>query len=489
MRSFRSAIDLRLAVILLVLVPLLAVFGVGGFFVFAAVEKRLEARLQEDIALIARTLKQPMARALDRNRDRAMQHALSSAYEFGRVYGVYVYDAGGELVTSADRLGEEADFRVARDDIRGLARENEIGDYRSMAGQEVFSYFTPLTGTGGQVIGMLQVTRQVKEMRDYLGKLRRQVLVILVAFSVLFIGIIIFGHHLVIGRPLALLTGAMDKVSDGNNEVRANPQGPEEMQLLSRRFNLMLDGIRDRDRRLRDQHRNQARLAERLRETEKYALAGRLAAGVAHELGTPLSVVDGHLQRLQRDQKRSTKLRGALSDMQAAVRRMAEVIEHLLGLGRATSMPLTRVSVARLSRLAAANAQFRLGGGDTSLELPVHSPDMFVNGDEGRLREALTHLLNNAVHAAGDGRVRLYWKAAGDSVAIIVEDSGGGIAAADRERIFEPFFTTKKAGEGSGLGLAVVRGIVAEHNGSISVTDSELGGAAFIVTLSSAGSS
>lgn len=487
MSAIRLSIDLRLAIILLVLVPLLTVLGVGGLFVFAALENRLEARLQEDIALIARTLKQPMARAVDRNRADVTQQALSSAYEFGRVYGVYVYDASGELITGADRLGARPDFRVDHTELRGLSRDEELGDYRSMGGQEVFSYFTPLTAPGGQVIGMLQITRQVSEMRDYMSELRWQALSTLIAFSVVFIGIVIIGHHVAIGRPLSLLTRTMDRVTGGDNRARAAVKGPKEMQQLSRRFNLMLGGIDDRDRRLRDQHRKQAHLSERLRETEKYALAGRLAAGMAHELGTPLSVVDGHLQRLIRDQTEETGIRRTLVDMQAATRRMAEVIGHLLGFGQAPSAPRTRLSVSKLIRLAAADTRSRFNEPKTMPELSVHSPDAFVAGDQSRLREALSHLLSNAMHAAAGGRVCLSWKPAGESVNIVVADSGPGIAAADRERIFEPFFTTKKPGDGSGLGLSVVRGIVAGHDGSVSVSASDLGGAEFTISLPSAG--
>jgi len=76
--------------------------------VLGTLENRLEARLQEDIALIARTLKGPMSRALDRERDGAVERALRSAFDFGRVYGVYVYDADGHLMTRADRLDRHA---------------------------------------------------------------------------------------------------------------------------------------------------------------------------------------------------------------------------------------------------------------------------------------------------------------------------------------------------------------------------------------------
>jgi signal transduction histidine kinase len=483
MQGMRRTLDLRLAIILLVLAPLLLTFGVGGLIVLGTLENRLEARLQEDIALIARTLRGPMGRALDSDRDSDMHQALRSAFDFGRVYGVYVYDGDGELLTRADRLrgGMEPDALPV--DVLELEREEEIADYRSMGGQDVFSYFTPLTDTGGQVIGMLQITRQASEMRDYINRLRWQVLFILCAFAVLFVIIVIVGHNVSIGRPMARLTRTMDKVTAGDGNVRAIPNGPREMRRLGERFNLMLNGIRERDRRLTDQQERQLQLAERLRQTEKYALAGRLAAGVAHELGAPLSVVDGHVQRLMREQPAGDSSHAALVGVRAATQRMAEVVKHLLSFGRGKTVPVSAVSVARLAGLAAADVRTLFDEAGTELVMREGERDVSVSADQSRLREALTHLLKNALHAATGGRVRLSWRAEEDSALIVVEDSGSGVNETDRERIFEPFYTTKKPGEGSGLGLAVVRGIIAEHGGEIEVGESDLGGAAFVVRL------
>jgi signal transduction histidine kinase len=118
------------------------------------------------------------------------------------------------------------------------------------------------------------------------------------------------------------------------------------------------------------------------------------------------------------------------------------------------------------------------------LERAGTEPAPEVALDRGRIEEALDHLLRNAVQAAGkDGVVRLGWFKEGDRAGFLVEDSGPGIPAKQRERVMEPFFTTKAVGEGSGLGLAVVHGIVEEHGGRIELFDSNLGGAGVRVIL------
>lgn len=484
MVTLRTAVDLRLAVILMVLAPLLLVFGGGGLLALAALEQELEERMQEDISLIARTLQLPMSRALERERDREVDQALRSAVDFGRVYGVYLYDADGSLVTRAGHLAGRNPPAGAASELRQLQDREQLEDYRSMGGQEVFSLFTPLTDTGGQVIGMLQITRQVSEMRDYINDLRWRVLPTLLAFSLLFILIVVLGHHFAIGRPLNRLTDNMNRIAEGDTRARSAPGGPREIYRLGQRFNLMLDGLDERDRSLAAQRETQVQLARRLRQSEKFAMAGRLAAGVAHELGTPLSVVEGHVQRLLRRQPPDSGERETLMKIRGAAAQMGEVVRHLLGFGRGSAAERAVVPVHRLVALAAADARTLFAGAETELRTVPGPASATVEADEGRLREALTHLLKNALQAARGGQVLLGWTADAARTRLFVEDSGAGIDEEDRNRIFEPFFTTKEPGQGSGLGLAVVQGIIADHGADITVYESRLGGAGFAMEFS-----
>lgn len=471
-------LGLRPALILLVLVPLLAVFGLGGFVVLGELEKRLEERLQEDIALIARTLKVPLARALERDRQRSVERALHSTFEFGRVYGVYVYDSEGELVAKADRLAERDDPSIR---VADIGREQATGDYRSMGGREVYSYFTPLADAGGQVIGMLQVTRRASEIRDYLDALRGNVFLIVTSFCALFIAIVIVGHHIGIGRPLRRLSATMADVAGGNTAARAATGGPQEIHSLAQRFNSMLDGIAERDAALAAERERQSRLEDRLRQSEKYALAGRLAAGVAHELGTPLSVVDGHAQRLLRGKSPHSADHATLLRIRDAAARMAAIVQQLLGFTRSSSQRPRRVPVARAIKMAAADVRVQFENAATALQLTPGPENALITFDEGRLREAIVHLLKNALQAVPRGLVRISWTSDERGTVIEVDDSGPGIPEENRERIFEPFFTTKPPGEGSGLGLAIVNGIAADYGAEVVASSSPLGGARFSI--------
>ena len=466
-------IRLRDALLLVVLLPLLAVFGAGGYGVLTTLEAQLESRLEDDIALIARTLKEPLGRSLEARRRGSLNQALRSASEIDRVYGIYLYDVNGKLLAEAGR-------RSAQDAPEPVAIDtSDEAQYGSVGGRRVYSYFTPLNDSAGQVIGMLQVTRRASEIREYLESLRWHVALITLVACALFAIIIAAGMHLCVGRPLRNLGEAMVCVGSGDRSARALATGPREIRGLADRFNQMLDGIAERDRRLASERERQLALEGRLRHSEQYALIGRLASGVAHELGAPLSVVDGQAQRLQRRQRSNSEESAMLAQIRNSVSRMTAILHRLLGFGRESRAPAKRVTWQHLITLAIADVRALADVAGSRIEIQTGPDDAGIRGDGGRLREAIVHLLRNAVQAAPGGNIRIGWRSDDDSEQIYVENSGEPLSAAVRERLFDPFFTTKTPGDGSGLGLAIVRGTVIDHGGQITVYDSALGGAGF----------
>jgi signal transduction histidine kinase len=480
MRSPREAFSLRSALIVVVLIPLLLVFGVGGYAVLTALETDLEARLQEDIELIARTLREPLARSLESRQDDSLYQAMRSTSEFNRVYGVYLYDSRGMLIA---RAGQRSATNMPDLTDLDVSSRQEAAEYGSVAGRRVYSYFAPLSNDSGRVIGMLQVTRRASEIGDYLDSLRGNAAAFMVAFCLLCIGIVTLGHHYAIGRPLRHLGQVMGRVSAGDDAVRADSRGPLEVRRLSGRFNRMLDDIAERDRVLAEERRRSRGLSNRLRESEQYALIGRLASGVAHELGGPLSVVDGEAQRLARRGSKNGPEIAMIAHIREAADRMAGILRRLLAFGRESVAPPKNVLLEHIVSLAVADIRGQSTKGAAEIQIVEGPPSAFVFADGGRLREALVHLLRNAVYAARGGLVRIGSVVHDSSPCVFVENSGKPLPTADRDRIFDPFFTTKAPGDGSGLGLAIVKGTVIDHDAEIAVYESELGGAGFRIAF------
>lgn len=470
-----------MALILLTVVPVLAVLSVSGYLGFQAAERWGEQRLQDEMELVARTLRQPMSRALARGDPVTLRASLQSVFEFNRVYSAHVYDPDGDRIATA---GAAAAIRQSGDvdDIAALGLER--GEFGSVGDRDVYSYFVPLAGRGGHSIGMLQITRRASDFREQAQNLRWLMAGFIGVTAFLLVTLVLAGHHFVIGRPLNALARSMAAVGSGERRHRSEPRGPNELADLSRSFNRMLDNMDQAESEIARRQEHQRELEQRLRHAEKMASVGRLAAGVAHEIGTPLAVIDGHAQRLQRNEDRGSGTRQAVDSIRGQVERIGRIVRQLLAFGRGYEGQRRAVRLDQCAEKALEMAGSLAESAGVRLERAGTGPAPEVALDRGRVEEALDHLLRNAVQAAGrNGIVRLGWFRESGRAGFLVEDSGPGIPAEQRERVMEPFFTTKAVGEGSGLGLAVVHGIVEEHGGRIELFDSDLGGAGVRVIL------
>ncbi|KPV39210.1 hypothetical protein AN478_13125 [Thiohalorhabdus denitrificans] len=474
--------DLRLAFLLYVALPLLLLIGTVGSVSVGALEELSEKRLKEDLELIGRTLQKPLGRAMERGREGTLENALESAFSFGRVYGAYLYDESGERVAAAGAAAyaKEPD----REDIAERAEAGqEGGTYGEMGGREVYSYFVPLTDGSGRNNGLVQITRRASEIQGYLQQLRGYGLAGLAGLAVILMLVTLLGHHFAVGRPLTRLAQSMNRVAAGDRDHRSSETGPREIADLSRTFNGMLRRMQQDQAEIRERRISEERLQRELQQSEKMAAVGRLSAGVAHELGTPLSVVDGTAQRLLRDERLDAGQRKRLERIRDQAGRMTQIVEQLLAFGRQPGGAPRPISTEQLTRAAIHSVRDLYA--ETGVELEWHTPQPppMVEIDPVRGEQALTHLLTNAAQATPGGRVGLRWEIQGDEAVLTVEDDGPGIPLERREWVFDPFSTTKPPGQGSGLGLALVHGVAEEHGGTIHIEHSPLGGAAFVLRL------
>jgi two-component system, NtrC family, sensor kinase len=223
---------------------------------------------------------------------------------------------------------------------------------------------------------------------------------------------------------------------------------------------------------------------ESLVRTEKLATVGRLAAGLAHEVGNPLGAVAGYVElaRARLPPDPHPDLVDALARIAAAAERIDRTVRDLLDFARPAPLALMPVDLAAAVdatvRLARMQARFR----GVEVERDA-APGLRVLADEHHLAQVLLNVLLNAADAmAGNGRVRVAARAdARDAARVVLEiaDEGPGIAAADLPRVFDPFFTTKDPGQGTGLGLAISHRLMEAFGGEIAVWNASTGGAVF----------
>jgi two-component system NtrC family sensor kinase len=325
-----------------------------------------------------------------------------------------------------------------------------------------------------------------------------------------------------IGRPLEVLARAMRDVEAGDLSRRIPVDTVDEFGRLSQGFNRMLERLSRADAQIRAFNQRLAgeieaatrdlseknatlnqlnRLLGDMRRDNaskvRLAALGQLAAQLAHEIGTPLSSVSGHLQLalLQRDLQ--PVLRDRLEVSSREIERISRIVRDYLDSTRPlepecqpTDLPrlldeaidLTHAVDVGKGRRAQVVKQIDAGGAGGVMDLRG------LVTDPGLLRQILVNLLTNALDAVdADGRVTVAARPEPDGVLITVSDTGHGIPSDDLKRIFEPFYTTKGRGKGTGLGLAICRQLTAALGGTISVESQPGQGSTFFVHLPAGG--
>ena len=312
--------------------------------------------------------------------------------------------------------------------------------------------------------------------------------------------------------PVRKLASAAEKVAAGDYSLRVEGVEGNEVGQLAASFNRMVEGILEAQERLRRSEKETFRF-------EKLATVGRLAAGVAHEVGNPLMAIRGYAEHLLRHQPGAAESKECLEKVVEETKKIENIVRGLLsvaspGGGREGATDVNAVVRETVEMLSYRNlfrdVEVRLELGDT--------PRVAILED--RFRQVLLNLVINAVDAMkGRGRVNVRtwvmegWSpgrrsplrrratdpaemdgtqlraagaGAGGGVALAVTDTGGGIPAGDLPLLFDPFFTTKEPGKGTGLGLSVSRTIVEGAGGEIRAESEEGKGATFLVVLPSA---
>jgi two-component system, NtrC family, sensor kinase len=292
-----------------------------------------------------------------------------------------------------------------------------------------------------------------------------------------------------VGRPLRRTEAVVEQLGrlelDVSVPERAGPLLSRIQRALSRMAAALQWGQATTRRQLEALRAANARLSQAQTElvsAERLATVGRLAAGVAHEVGNPLAGILGYLS-LASARTRDPEVREFLTRIDQEVQRIDGIVRGLLEIGRPGRGRLEPVDVGHVVetcvRLVKAGRDFSRVRVDLEL-----TPGLLARADSGPLSQIIINLLLNAAQALqGEGEVRLSTRSEGGDVLLVVEDAGPGIPAEVMPRLFEPFFTTREPGQGSGLGLAVSRSLAEGMGGRLTAENVPGGGARFSVRL------
>jgi signal transduction histidine kinase len=303
-----------------------------------------------------------------------------------------------------------------------------------------------------------------------------------------------------IHRPIDEIRATMRQVTSGDLAARSPVLRTDEIGAVAAGLNRMLSEMEDlhgglqqrvaqatqevraRNRELLDMYQQMFQLREELGRSQQLAAVGETASAVAHQIGTPLNLVSGHIQLALEALGGASPVARRLQVAEEQLQRVTDIVKDLLARSR---RPLRQEAVdlgALLGRLCALVQPALEAAGVTLRFDNGRAPA--VNADAAQLELALLNLFSNAIDAMPGGgtlAIRLF-RANGHAV-IEVADTGAGMPPELASRAFEPWVTTKAAGRGTGLGLAITRSVILEHGGSVNLRSAVGQGSTFTVVL------
>ncbi len=354
----------------------------------------------------------------------------------------------------------------------------------------------------GVSVGRLRISERRDEERSFIRTSIANSAVTSFLLAGLLSVIVGWATMLFVARPVRLFREQTRRIGKGDLTQRLGLMRRDEIGDLARDLDRMCDDLGEARLRIISEADARAHVTEQLRHADRLAAVGTLAAGVAHELGTPLGVVLARAKLIEENPALPAETQRSARSIAEQVDRMSRIIRQLLDFSRsgqgprhappeATDVRAIARTVARLMEVVAEKRGIRLVVEDGG--------PLFALADGGRLQQVLVNLFMNAVQAmklpgsvtVGTAVVDTLPPAGieapgGTYVRLDVCDQGPGIPPDLGRRIFEPFFTTKDVGEGTGLGLSVTWGIVRDLGGWIDLANIPGSGARFSVFLPAA---
>jgi signal transduction histidine kinase len=297
----------------------------------------------------------------------------------------------------------------------------------------------------------------------------------------------------IVSRPLARVAEQARRI--GGGDLSHIPvEGEDEVASLVKELNAMCDSLKEARTKAAQESERRVTALEQLRHADRLRTVGTLASGIAHELGTPLNVISMRAKMIATGELPPEEAPASAKIIHSQTERVTKIVRQLLDFARRRVPNRTEIDLGELADRATQLLSALAKKSRVEVKLtPIENVKLQV--DAAQIEQALTNLVMNGIHAMPEGgaltiSVREEKAAPRDQpdrlkrcAVVEVSDTGVGISDANLERIFEPFFTTKGVGEGTGLGLSVTHGIVADHGGWMQAASEEGKGSRFTLYL------
>jgi two-component system NtrC family sensor kinase len=420
---------------------------------------------------------------------------------------VYVHDPNHHLVATTNPRGQHLEL----DNIPDVETYKEYlrayDDQESIETENRKSWIISTTiSAQGEPIGCLILTVSRSSLNAVTWNLVLRNLLLMLASFVVVVLVIHFFFLRAVRRPVKEMIRVMVAAEGGQLNVRARLQSWDEIGLLAAHLNRMLRRIenfsKELGRKVEEATAELARRNEELRgineelfetqknlaRSERLAVAGQLAASLAHEIGTPLNSISGHVQLLARRKSNDEATTRRLMVIEKQVENIVRTVRQLLSWTRKYEMKLELLDLRHVLEDVVLLSSPVLEVRKIRVEMNVSRACPKIYGDSGYLHQVFLNLVNNSTDAMPHGgqlRIELLAPAQNEpqEVEVIIADTGTGMAPETLAHIFDPMFTTKRIGTGAGLGLAICDQIVRQHGGTIRAESEPGSGSTFTIRL------
>jgi two-component system NtrC family sensor kinase len=517
-----NRLSVRLIIsISLILFSILAVFT---YFIIKNLDQYLTEARYQSASNISDLIKKSTRYGMLLNRREDVHQIIKTLGTEGGVNNIRIYNKQGTIIFSTDsseiqkKVDVTAEACIACHNsnvpLNKLTINNKIRIYRNSENKRVLGLINPIQNEDDcsnsnchahsskvQILGVLDVVVSLDKLDEIIARNTKETVLTAVLITVIisfFCGLFV---TLLVNKPIKKLTKGIDEVGSGNLEYKINVNTKNELGQMAIRFNDMSGKLDEAYKEIKnwsetlndkviEKTEELKNIYSQVNQIEKLASLGKLSATVAHELNNPLEGILTYSKLIAKKLKASqieaehTKLIDYLELISSESARCGKIVKDLLLFSHGEKDEVAREDLVKIIEKGATVIKHHLEihGVTLEKEFPEQPVEIFCNAQ--KIQQAVMSLLINAIEAMPNGgKITIRVTNEKKQAVIRVIDEGTGITEKDMPHIFEPFYSTKEAATGTGLGLAVVYGIVANHNGHIEVEKTSIKGTTFKVSL------
>ncbi|HEY3154950.1 MAG TPA: ATP-binding protein [Candidatus Binatia bacterium] len=476
--------------VLCLVLTLIATMLVHGYLIIQQDRENILREMRVGMTGLSRSIQAALRYIYGEERDvKATQNFIDGVARSGNIHGIVVYNGSAQRIAISASLSDtkaypDLDPRpVLKIDPRPvLANGDGVDGYIESPAHPVYYRVEPILDGNGEIVGAFVLGRRGTGYNLTLEARRNRIILTTSLLIALLTAVILILVQRNVSRPIKQLIERIRAIGEGRWEKRIEIDGKNEISSLALEFNLMCERLEDLYGRFDREQHERLNLERSLRQSEKLASVGQLAAGLAHEIGTPLNIIGGRAEFLLRRPRNHEEISDNLQIIRSQIDRIAGIVRQLLEFSRRREPAFRNVELSPLVQKVIGLLEHKIAEKNVTVALKIDRSLPPVPADPDQLQQVFLNLFLNSLQALrSGGRIDISAKIASSEIEdgnydgkerklrLEFEDNGAGIPAEHLSQVFDPFFTTKDVGEGTGLGLSVSYGIIKDHGGEIRV--------------------